>query len=164
MIHFIGIVLAINRPMDLILTLKVIPLHRLVGFQKLLYNQSGISTAEITALTDAQNINGSTSFAVGETNNGGISDTLPVYLPLPINGTPVEFCSFNNFGTFNKLGNRRFLEFEIPTAGAYRIQMSREVCHSWAVSHLITMSRRKPLRYLRVSSLWMHMLLKMLIL
>ena len=96
------------------------------AFLEALDNQSGISTAEITALTDAQNINGSTSFAVGETNNGGISDTLPVYLPLPINGTPVEFCSFNNFGTFNKLGNRRFLEFEIPTAGAYRIQMSRD--------------------------------------
>ena len=96
------------------------------AFLEALDNQSGISTAEITALTDAQNINGSTSFAVGETNNGGISDTLPVYLPLPVNGTPVEFCSFNNFGTFNKLGNRRFLEFEIPTAGAYRIQMSRD--------------------------------------
>ena len=95
------------------------------AFLEALGNQSGVTTAGITALTDAQDINGSTGFGIGETNNGGLSDALPVYLPLPTNGTPVEFCSFNNFGTFNKHGNRRYLEFDIPTAGAYQIQMTR---------------------------------------
>ena len=96
------------------------------AFLEALENQSGVVASEVTAITDAQNISGSTGFAVGETNTGGLVDALPVYLPLPTNGTPAEFCSFNNFGTFNKHGNRRFLEFDIPSAGAYRVEMSRD--------------------------------------
>ena len=95
------------------------------AFLEALDNQPGVTTAGITALTDAQDINGSTGFGLGETNNGGLTDALPVYLTLPTNGTAVQTCSRNNFGTFNKHGNRRYLEFDIPTAGAYRVTMSR---------------------------------------
>ncbi len=95
------------------------------AFLEALGNQSGVSSAEITALTNAQDINGSTGFGVGETNTGGITDALPVYLNLPTNGTDVEVCSRDNFGTFNKHGNRRFLEFTIPSAGAYNFVMTR---------------------------------------
>ncbi|MEP4052234.1 MAG: hypothetical protein ABJN22_08315 [Litorimonas sp.] len=95
------------------------------AFLEALDNQSGITTSEITALTDAQNINGTNGFGIGETNNGGLTDALPVYLLLQTNNTPVEFCSVDNFGTFNKHGNRRYLAFNIPTAGTYTFTMAR---------------------------------------
>lgn len=96
------------------------------AFLEALDNQSGIVTSEITALTDAQDINGTTGFGVGETNDGGLPDQLPVYLNLPTNNTAVEFCSVDNFGTYNKHGNRRYLEFNIPTAGTYTFTMTRD--------------------------------------
>lgn len=95
------------------------------AFLEALDNQSGITTSEITALTNAQNINGTTGFGVGETNNGGLTDALPVYLNLPTTNTPVEFCSVDNFGSYNKHGNRRYLAFSIPTAGTYTFTMTR---------------------------------------
>lgn len=93
------------------------------AFLEALSNQTGITASEITALTNAQNINGATGFGVGETNNGGLSDGLPVYLTVPTNGTSVDFCSRNNFGLYNKHGNRRYLRVDIPTAGTYRFSM-----------------------------------------
>ena len=95
------------------------------AFLEALDNQSGITTSEITALTAAQNINGTTGFGVGETNAGGLTDILPVYLTVPTTGAAVEFCSWNNFGVFNKHGNRRFLRVDIPTAGTYVFTMTQ---------------------------------------
>ncbi len=95
------------------------------SFLEALDNQSGITTSQITALTAAQGISGTTGFGLGETNDGGLSDALPVYLPLLTDGTEVEFCSVDNFGTYNKLGNRRYLEFTAPAAGSYEFSMDR---------------------------------------
>ena len=95
------------------------------AFLEALGNQSGITTSEITALTNAQDINGTTGFGVGETNSGGIADMLPVYLTILTNGTAVEVCSYDNFGTYNKHGNRRYLQMEIPTAGNYAFTMTQ---------------------------------------
>jgi len=95
------------------------------AFLDALANQSGINPAEITALTNAQLINGSGAYGLGETNDGGLSDVLPVYLPVTPNGTAVTFCSVDNFGEFNKHGNRRFLRIDIPSAGDYRFTMDQ---------------------------------------
>jgi len=95
------------------------------AFLNALENQPGVNAAQVEALTDAQLIFGSGQFGVGETTNGGLTDFLPVYLNLPTNNTPVEFCSVDNFGDFNKHGNRRYLEFTAPAAGNYRFVMSR---------------------------------------
>lgn len=95
------------------------------AFLEALENQTGITASEITAITAAQNITGTTGFGVGETNNGGITDALPVYLTVPTNGTAVNFCSRNNFGLYNKHGNRRYLRVDIPTAGSYRFTMNQ---------------------------------------
>ena len=93
------------------------------AFLEALGNQSGVTASEVTALTNAQDINGTTGFGTGETNNGGIAGMLPVYLPVPTDGTSVAFCSVNNFGVYNKHGNRRYLSLDVPTAGTYRISM-----------------------------------------
>jgi len=95
------------------------------AFLRALDNQPGVNAAQVEALTDAQLIFGSGEFGVGETNDGGIDMTLPVYLPLPTDGTPVEFCSFDNFGDFNRHGNRRFFRIEIPAAGNYLFSMQQ---------------------------------------
>ena len=95
------------------------------AFLDALENQTGIVPSEVAAITNAQDISGTTGFGVGETNNGGFADALPVYISLPTNGTNVQFCSRDNFGTFNRHGNRRYLEVDIPATGPYRITMSR---------------------------------------
>lgn len=95
------------------------------AFLEALDNQSGIVTSEITALLNAQDISGTTGFGVGETNNGGLPDILPVYETLQTNGTAVAFCSVDNFGDFNKHGNRRFFRVNIPAAGNYRFTMTQ---------------------------------------
>ncbi len=95
------------------------------AFLEALENQTGVNAAEITALTTAQAISGTTGFGVGETNDGGLPDQLPVYLSLPTNNTNIEFCSVDNFGDYNKHGNRRYLEFTAPTAGNYDFVMTR---------------------------------------
>jgi len=95
------------------------------AFLKALDNQPGVNAAQVEALTDAQLIFGSGEFGLGETNDGGISMTLPVYLPLPTDGTPVNFCSFDNFGDFNRHGNRRFFRIEVPAAGNYQFSMQQ---------------------------------------
>jgi len=93
------------------------------AFLKALDNQPGVNAAEVEALTAAQNIFGTGEFGEGETNSGGIAMTLPVYLDLPTDGTPVPFCSFDNFGDFNRHGNRRFFRIEIPANGNYLFSM-----------------------------------------
>ena len=101
------------------------------AFLKALDNQPGVNAADVEALTDAQLIFGSGEFGIGETNNGGLPGSaampgaLPVYLNLPTNGTPVPFCSFDNFGDFNRHGNRRFFRIEVPAAGAYQFSMQQ---------------------------------------
>ena len=90
-----------------------------------LSNQPGVVASEVEALTDAQLISGSGQFGVGETNSGDIADMLPVYLTLFPNNNPVEFCSRNIFGEFNKHGNRRYFAFNAVTAGDYRFTVTR---------------------------------------
>ena len=102
------------------------------AFLEALDNQSGVTTGEIKALTDAQNINGTTAFGIGETNDGNLPGTLPVYQPLPTDGTAVSFCSIGTADVGrvtgshdNKHGNRRFLRIEVPSAGRYRFTMTQ---------------------------------------
>ena len=95
------------------------------AFLKALDNQPGVVASEVSALTNAQLISGSGEFGVGETNNGGLPDILPVYETILTNGTPVDFCSVDNFGNFNKHGNRLYFRIDIPAAGAYRFTMDQ---------------------------------------
>lgn len=75
-------------------------------------------------------------FGSGETNDGGLAISgvppsalvLPIYQPLAIPtlstpSTPTRVCSINVFGIANKLGNRRFLRLDAPSAGKYRVMV-----------------------------------------
>jgi len=42
-----------------------------------------------------------------------------------VNGPPVEICSVDDAGEFNKLGNRAYLTLTIPSAGSYDFSMER---------------------------------------
>jgi len=95
------------------------------SFLEALEDQAGVTASEVAALTNAQDINGTNAFGIGETNNGGLVDALPVYKLLQTNGRAVEFCSVNNFGSFNKHGNRNLLALNIPTTGTYTFRMTR---------------------------------------
>jgi len=90
-----------------------------------LEQQSGVPSAAITALKTGQTINGTGALGVGETNNGQIPSSLPVYKPVTTDGNPVRICSVNDAGISNKLNNRDFLFLSVPTAGSYTLEMSR---------------------------------------
>lgn len=75
-------------------------------------NNSGESAA-IDNLLDGENINGTDEFGTGETNNGGDTRALPVYVDIPLGPPGATVCSSAVAGSIdlNKLGNRRFLRF-----------------------------------------------------
>lgn len=83
------------------------------------------SAAAIDALSAAQDINGTGPTGAGETNDGAIAASLPVYKTLTVDGPAVEVCSLNDAGTYNKLVNRSFLQFTAASAGTYTLTMSR---------------------------------------
>ncbi len=86
------------------------------------------NAAEIDALLAGQSIVADTVDDLGstETNDAGLAETLPVYTVLtPGAGLSVEVCSNlpvdASTSAFNKLGPRRFVVFDVATAGNYNI-------------------------------------------
>lgn len=82
------------------------------------------SASAIRAIATERGINGTGPDGAGETADAGAGLVLPVYNPLTV-GTPIEICSVDDFGTFNKLGVHRYLSFDAPSAGAYTFTMTR---------------------------------------
>ena len=93
-------------------------------FMDAVISQNSGSSAELGALLTEQNISGTGPTGIGETNTGGISETLPVYKVATINGPPVVVCSSDDgpdgvgslFGPnaspdFNGLGTRDYITF-----------------------------------------------------
>lgn len=100
-------------------------------FAEAIRNASPTSSAAIDSLLSSQSIEGRGPTGFGETNNGGIATSLPVYKTVTIGGPPVVVCSVDdasdNFGSsdFNNLGTRDFIVFNNPIAGAltFRAQL-----------------------------------------
>lgn len=63
--------------------------------------------------------------ASGETNFGQIDTVLPVYKKIEIGASPLTTCSVIDYGTYNRLGNRSFLYFEIDDTGPYEFTMRK---------------------------------------
>jgi hypothetical protein len=81
-------------------------------------------TAAINALAGAQLIaTHSDDFGDTETNAGLDARNLPIYRPV-VGGQTVEVCSSvpTADGVYNKLGNRRFLQFTAPGSGTATIR------------------------------------------
>jgi len=90
-------------------------------FADVLRNVNQTQAAYFNDLLLEQNISITNAFAEGESNSGGYSGSLPLYSNLSVHGTPVNVCSTNWFGSFNKLAVAQFLLFDVPNAANYRI-------------------------------------------
>lgn len=76
---------------------------------------SSINPTSLDALATGQKISGLGADGAGETNDGGIPNVLPIYNRTVLGGSPVVVCSTEKAGDFNKLGNRAFVRFSVPT-------------------------------------------------
>ncbi|MCE3252586.1 MAG: hypothetical protein K0Q67_1606 [Cellvibrio sp.] len=70
-----------------------------------------------------QNIEPTNAFGDGESNSGGYTGSLPIYKKLPPNNTPVNVCSTNRFGAYNKLAVAQFMVLDIAAVGTYRFSV-----------------------------------------
>jgi len=86
---------------------------------------SPANDAALTAMLAAQTINGTGPQGTGETNNGAITSSLPVYKTLTVGGAAVNVCSVNDAGGYNKLGNRAYLTVTPAASGNHTITATR---------------------------------------
>lgn len=100
------------------------PLSAIFPFVTALKTRNAGAAGAIDTLVTAQGIVSATIDDLGstETNNGGEAMNLPVYISIGTTGTPVQVCSTTPNGEGNKLGNRKFLRFNVPTRRAYQIR------------------------------------------
>ena len=87
------------------------------------------STAQtgLNALLSRHNIAGRGDNGAGETNRGGLpasARVLPVYKSLSTGNSPITFCSVDDNGVFNRLGNRAFVEVSFAQSGSHTLTMT----------------------------------------
>lgn len=93
--------------------------------------------ADVLRLLGGQNIASGLDavdiYGAGETNDGSAyknesnessSNGLPIYTALAVGAEAVTVCQDQVHGTYNKLGNRRFLRFNANTSGTYTISVT----------------------------------------
>jgi PKD repeat protein len=123
-----------------------VPPGTLFAFVTALRQRPGVPGAALDARVAAEGIAGTPLGidAVGmdawgstETHSGVApvsSDlVLPVHAPAVLNGPPVRLCASTDLvtpagpiesGSYNKLGNRRFVRFRLPASQAFRVRVS----------------------------------------
>lgn len=99
-------------------------LTSIFGFLEALAEQPGMNIAALEALMAQDGINSRESDGAGETNDGNIQTSLPVYHTLTVGGPAIEVCSVNPAGTQNKLGNYSFLQFTLPGTQSITVEAS----------------------------------------
>jgi PKD repeat protein len=121
-----------------------VPLTSLFAFNTALKTRPGIPVAQVNSLVEAQGVTGTSlgivsttmnAYATTETHSGvapvSADLVLPVYAPLSVPGT-TRLCASSSIetadgtltGTYNKLGNRRFVRFSLPAATTLDIVVS----------------------------------------
>lgn len=84
--------------------------------------------AQIDSLVGGQNIVTNIDiWGSNETNNGGNTANLPVYVTISPNNSAVEVCTNTTNGSSsngNKLGNHRFLRLNISASGSYTLRLT----------------------------------------
>lgn len=73
----------------------------------------GVDGAAYLNLVSASQIVGQGDWGIGETNDAGIDEALPVYYDIPI-GQTTTVCADNQLGFPNKLGNHRLIRVDNP--------------------------------------------------
>jgi PKD repeat protein len=88
--------------------------------------QPGAPVSAINTLVAAQEIRATDidAFGTTEANDGGIAESLPLYKDIALNGPAVQVCGSATAGIFNKIGNRRFLKFEVASARTITIRVT----------------------------------------
>lgn len=81
-------------------------------------NEAAVDATMLDAMLAAEDINGTGSRGVGETNSGTLADALPVYKTISQGGSAVTVCSNPVNGDTNKLGVRDFVTFTLASTGA----------------------------------------------
>ena len=94
-------------------------------FQSQLKSRVPEHASLFSSLMQEQNIFGTDEYASDESNNGGLSITLPVYKSLVVNGAAINVCSAADYGKYNKLGNSQFLKLNIAQTGVYNIRANK---------------------------------------
>ena len=87
--------------------------------------EDSVEDQQIDALLDTHAISGAGPNGNGEVNNGAIGSALPVYKEINVQGAPVQFCSTDDAGVFNKLGNRDFTFLSLSQAQDVKITVSK---------------------------------------
>ena len=95
------------------------------NFAEFLRNSGTVNNADLDGLLAVQNINGTGIFGDGETNNGGIAGSLPVVKTVTIGGGALNFCSVDDAGDFNNLGNRHLIRLNVPSTQSLTFTMTR---------------------------------------
>ncbi len=88
--------------------------------------------AQINSLLSGQQIvTNSDIWGSNETNNGGNSANLPVYVTISPDNAPVEACTNTTNGDDrNKLGNHRFLRLNVASSGSYTLRLTPAVANT----------------------------------
>ncbi len=94
-------------------------------FQSQLKNQLPNHAPLFLSLMQEQNIFGTDEYANNESNNGGLSISLPVYKALTVNGAAINVCSAADYGKYNKLGNSQFIRLNIAQSGIYNVRVNK---------------------------------------
>jgi len=77
-----------------------------------------VSASVLDAMLAAEDVNGSGSRGTGETNNGALAQTLPVYKTATQGGAGATVCSNAVNGDTNKHGVREFITVTLASTGA----------------------------------------------
>jgi hypothetical protein len=96
------------------------------SFITYLKDNNAAQVAQINSLINGQNIVTNIDiWGSNETNNGGDSTNLPVYVTLVPDNSATEVCTNTTNGSDrNKLGNHRFLRLNISTSGSYTLRLT----------------------------------------
>jgi hypothetical protein len=107
------------------------PLTSIFPFVTALKQLPGAPVAAINARVQAEDIVATTmdAYATTETNSGMVAPedptlVLPMYSNVALNGAPVRVCGDIVAGVENKIGNRRYLRFTVPTNGSIDVSVS----------------------------------------
>lgn len=87
---------------------------------------------QINSLVTAQNMVANMDiWGSNETNSGGNSANLPVYVTINPDNAPVETCTNTTNGDDrNKLGNHRFLRLNVASGGSYTLRLTPAVANT----------------------------------
>lgn len=103
------------------------------SFTDRLRQDAAISGASIDALMAGQNIDGTGPLGVGETHGGSLPNppggsqplSLPVYKQATVGGGAVQVCSYDDLGSYNKLGVRQYITFINPSSASRTLTLTK---------------------------------------